>query len=332
MNILVTGGCGFIGSHFIRLLLTETDASVVNLDKLTYAGNPGNLADCVPEVPDSRYTFIRGDICDTDIVEHALSADIDVIVHCAAESHVDRSIISSKEFIDTNIKGTANLLDRAMGKGIKRFVQVSTDEVYGTLASGEPAFRETDRLMPNSPYAASKAGADLVCRSYFKTHGFPLVITRCSNNYGPYQFPEKLIPLMISNAMQDKKLPVYGDGMQVRDWIHVRDHCRALFKVLNRGEPGEIYNIGCSNEQYNIDIVRLVLIELDKPDDLIEFVKDRPGHDRRYSIDSSKIRNTLGWEPEYTFEQGLRETVSWYRENRSWLEDIKTGRYRERGF
>ena len=332
MNILVTGGCGFIGSHFIRLLLTETDASVVNLDKLTYAGNPGNLADCVPEVPDSRYTFIRGDICDTDIVEHALSADIDVIVHCAAESHVDRSIISSKEFIDTNIKGTANLLDRAMGKGIKRFVQVSTDEVYGTLASGEPAFRETDGLMPNSPYAASKAGADLVCRSYFKTHGFPLVITRCSNNYGPYQFPEKLIPLMISNAMQDKKLPVYGDGMQVRDWIHVRDHCRALFKVLNRGEPGEIYNIGCSNEQYNIDIVRLVLIELDKPDDLIEFVKDRPGHDRRYSIDSSKIRNTLGWEPEYTFEQGLRETVSWYRENRSWLEDIKTGRYRERGF
>jgi len=339
MKILVTGGCGFIGSNFIRMLLAETDVSLINLDKLTYAGNPENIADVVPELepsgenilhsPDRKYTFVRGDICNRELVADILSDDVDAIINFAAESHVDRSIMSSDEFVATNIRGVTNLLDCAREKNIQRFIQVSTDEVYGTLQPDDPPFRETNRLQPNSPYSASKAAGDLICRSYFRTHCFPVIITRCSNNYGPYQFPEKLIPLMISNALEDSKLPVYGDGMQIRDWIHVGDHCRALWTVLKKGREGEVYNIGGNNEQYNIDIVRLILKELDKPEDLVEFVKDRPGHDRRYAIDSTKMMSELGWKPETAFENGLRDTVSWYIEHHSWSENIKDSSYRE---
>ncbi len=327
MVLLVTGGCGFIGSNFIRYYHeTHPDHSIVNLDKLTYAGNPANLSD-LESLP--FYHFIQGDICDRAAVDALLEAQpVDAIVNFAAETHVDRSITGPAAFIQTNAAGTAVLLDAARERGVGRFIQVSTDEVYGSLGE-EGAFTETTPLHPNSPYAASKAAADLLVQAYHHTYGLPALITRCSNNYGPYQFPEKLIPLMIANALAGKPLPVYGDGLNVRDWLHVRDHCAALDAVLQRGRPGEVYNIGGGSELRNIDLVKRLLAELRKPESLISFVKDRPGHDRRYAIDASKISRELGWKPEVAFDEGIGATVEWYLANESWRRSVETGAYRE---
>jgi len=327
MNILITGGAGFIGSNFIHFVLQKRpEVRVVNVDKLTYAGNLENL-EGIQNHP--NYSFEKTDICDHQAIERVVEEHaIEAIVNFAAESHVDRSIMGSAEFIRTNVSGTQVLLDVARKSGITRFLQISTDEVYGSL--GESGlFTEQTPLHPNSPYSASKAAADLLALAYHHTFSLPVVITRCSNNYGPYQFPEKLIPLMIANALNDKSLPVYGDGKNVRDWLHVQDHCSAIDSVLREGEIGQVYNVGGNNEWANIDIVKLVLKLLGKPESLITFVQDRPGHDRRYAIDSSKIRRELKWEPEYTFERGIRETVEWYREHRSWWENIMSGEYQE---
>jgi dTDP-glucose 4,6-dehydratase len=326
MNILVTGGCGFIGSNFVRYMLdTHPDYIIVNLDKLTYAGNLENL-EGIDELP--NYRFIKGDICDRETVLSAIDEhSIEVIVNFAAESHVDRSILGPAVFIQTNISGTGVLLDVAKERKVSRFLQVSTDEVYGSLGS-TGKFTEQTPLHPNSPYAASKASADLLAFSYFHTFGTPILITRCSNNYGPYQFPEKLLPLMIANAIDGKKLPVYGDGLNVRDWLYVIDHCRAIDIVLHKGSVGEVYNIGGNNEWENIDIVKLLLKKLDKPESLISFVKDRQGHDRRYAIDASKISRELGWEPSVTFETGLGETVRWYLDHERWWRRIISGEYK----
>lgn len=327
VRLLVTGGCGFIGSNFIRLLLAgDRDFSVVNFDKLTYAGNPENLA----TVADSdRYEFRQGDISDRNRVEEVLKEfSIDSIVNFAAESHVDRSILDSAPFIHTNISGTQVLIDSAREMGVDRFVQVSTDEVYGSLGeTGE--FTEDTPLAPNSPYAASKAAADLLVRAAVHTHGFPGLITRCSNNYGPFQFPEKLIPLFISNALQHQPLPVYGDGKNVRDWIHVDDHCRGIVSVLQSGEPGDVYNFGGRSELSNIGLTRRLLELLDRPETLIRFVPDRPGHDKRYAIDCSRAEKVLGWKPKVSFDDGLKSTVEWYLENSDWVERIRSGAYRE---
>ncbi|MEC7556761.1 MAG: dTDP-glucose 4,6-dehydratase [Planctomycetota bacterium] len=327
VRLLVTGGCGFIGSNFIRLLLAgDRDVSVVNFDKLTYAGNPENLA----TVADSdRYEFRQGDISDRNRVEEVLKEfSIDSIVNFAAESHVDRSILDSAPFIHTNISGTQVLIDSAREMGVDRFVQVSTDEVYGSLGeTGE--FTEDTPLAPNSPYAASKAAADLLVRAAVHTHGFPGLITRCSNNYGPFQFPEKLIPLFISNALQHQPLPVYGDGKNVRDWIHVDDHCRGIVSVLQSGEPGDVYNFGGRSELSNIGLTRRLLELLDRPETLIRFVPDRPGHDKRYAIDCSRAEKVLGWKPKVSFDDGLKSTVEWYLENSDWVERIRSGAYRE---
>lgn len=307
-KILVTGGCGFIGSNFVRHILESYPGyQVLNLDALTYAGNKENLHDIES---DARYKFIKGDITNLEEVQPAMNG-IDYVVHFAAESHVDRSIDDASIFVKTNILGTYNLLECAMRNGVKKFIHISTDEVYGSLPE-KGFFTEDSPLAPNSPYSASKAGSDMLVRSYFETFKFPAIITRCSNNYGPYQFTEKLIPLMISNALAGKKLPVYGDGLNVRDWIYVNDHCRAIDVVLHKGIAGEVYNIGGNNEWYNIDIVKLILKDLGKPESLIQFVKDRLGHDRRYAIDSSKIQKELGWEPETSFEEGIRSTIDWY--------------------
>lgn len=324
MRILVTGGCGFIGSNFIRYMLQQhpTD-QVINLDKLTYAGNLENLSD-MENLP--RYRFIRGDICDRPLVDEILSSDIDCIVNFAAESHVDRSIQDSGVFIKTNIMGTHVLLEAARSCKVERFVQVSTDEVYGSLGA-DGYFTEKSPLAPNSPYAASKTAADLLVRASCRTYKFPGIITRCSNNYGPYQFPEKLIPLMITNAMEGRELPVYGDGLNVRDWIHVADHCFAIDRVIQEGTHGEIYNIGGNSERTNIEIVREILRLMGKPEDMIRFVKDRLGHDRRYAIDSSKIRRELRWSSQISFEEGLADTVRWYMEHTDWWRKIKTGEY-----
>jgi dTDP-glucose 4,6-dehydratase len=325
VKVLVTGGAGFIGSNFVRYLIREqADWEVVNLDSLTYAGNLENLKDVEGE---SRYRFVRGDVSDRAWVDE-VGAPFDAIVHFAAESHVDRSIIDASAFISTNIAGTQNLLDWARAGAAKRFVQVSTDEVYGSLGP-VGTFTEQTALAPNSPYSASKTAADLLCRAAFHTHGQDVVITRCSNNYGPHQFPEKLIPLIIANALEGKELPVYGDGGNVRDWIHVVDHCEAVFAVLAKGRSGEVYNIGASNEWTNLDIVKTILSIVDRPESLIRFVKDRPGHDRRYAIDSSKIQNDLGWTPRTSFEKGLRSTTDWYLANREWLERVRSGAYLE---
>src|SRR5579863_207051 len=324
MKILVTGGAGFIGSNFIRYYLGEhRDAEIVNFDKLTYAGNLQNLAD-VDSQP--NYRFVRGDICDAEAVEGALDEGTDAIVHFAAESHVDRSIAGAREFIRTNVEGTWVMLETARKRKIPRFLHVSTDEVYGSMGPNETA-TEKSALAPNSPYAASKAASDLLVRSYVQTHKFPAVITRCTNNYGPYQFPEKLIPLMISNAIEGKKLPVYGDGLNERDWIFVEDHCRALDAVLEKGRIGEIYNIGSGHPVPNIGIVRSLLKLLGKPDGLIEFVQDRPGHDRRYALDDSKIRRELGWAPAVDLDSGLKHTVEWYQSHMDWVQEAKSGEY-----
>jgi dTDP-glucose 4,6-dehydratase len=322
-TILVTGGCGFIGTNFVRHMLERYDYSVINFDKLTYAGNLENLEDIAG---DGRYTFVRGDIASPADVEGVFERPIDIIVNFAAESHVDRSIMDPDAFIRTNINGTFNLLELARRKGVGRFVQISTDEVYGSLGDSG-AFREDTPLSPNSPYSASKTAADILAMAYFKTYGMPVVITRCSNNYGPYQFPEKLIPLMITNALADKELPVYGDGLNVRDWIHVKDHCAAIDLVVHKGEEGNVYNIGASNERTNIEIVDLVLDILGKPRSLIRYVKDRPGHDRRYAIDSGKITERLGYRPSVDFSEGMRGTVDWYVKKKEWWERIRTGAY-----
>jgi dTDP-glucose 4,6-dehydratase len=325
-RILVTGGCGFIGSNFIRLeLATDPGLSIVNLDKLTYAGNPENLADLANE---PRYRFVHGDIGEKSLVDSLLNGGaVDAVVNFAAESHVDRSILDSTPFIQTNIVGTQNLLDCCRQNNIARYVQVSTDEVYGTLGD-DGKFTEETPLAPNSPYSASKAAADLLVRAYCHTFHFPAVITRCSNNYGPYQFPEKLIPLFISNALQDLPLPVYGTGLNVRDWIHVSDHCRGIGAALRQGKVGEVYNFGGNSELTNLELTYSLLEALGKPRTLIKYVTDRPGHDHRYAIDASKAKRELGWEPQTVFRDGLRQTIDWYLANADWIAHIKSGDYR----
>lgn len=327
MNILVTGGAGFIGSNHVRLLLDHTDDRVTNLDLLTYAGNLENLAGFEDH---PNYRFVRGDVRDGELVAKILHQEsIDAVVHFAAESHVDRSLDAPGVFLDTNTRGTQVLLQAAHEYKLDRLVMVSTDEVYGSLESDTPGFTEETPLAPNSPYAASKAAADLLCRAYHHTFDLDVCITRCSNNYGPYQFPEKLIPLMLANALEDKPLPVYGDGLNIRDWLHVDDHCRAIDLVMRGGQAGQVYNVGGRNEWTNIDLVKLLLEKLQKPESLISFVQDRPGHDRRYAIVADKIRGELGWEPQYDFATGLQQTVQWYLENRSWWQKIRSGAYRD---
>jgi dTDP-glucose 4,6-dehydratase len=322
-TLLVTGGCGFIGSNFVRHILgADPGVSVVNLDALTYAGNLGNLADLAD---DPRCRFVRGDITDAPAVRAAMRG-VQGVIHFAAESHVDRSIQDSGPFVRTNVLGTQVLLDAARAEQVERFVHVSTDEVYGTLGP-TGAFTEETPLAPNSPYAASKAGSDLLVRSFVHTFGLPALITRCSNNYGPYQFPEKLLPLFITNLMRDEPVPVYGDGQQVRDWIHVRDHCAAIERVWRSGRPGEVYNIGGRSERANLDLTYLLLDLLGKPRTLIRHVTDRPGHDRRYAIDCSKIERELGWRPQIRLEDGLRETIRWYQENPDWVAQVRSGEY-----
>jgi dTDP-glucose 4,6-dehydratase len=322
--VMVTGGCGFIGSNFIRYLL-ETDPAVriVNFDALTYAGNLANLADVET---DPRYQFVRGDITDRDAIREVVGGGIGVVVNFAAESHVDRSIHDSGPFIRTNVLGTQVLMDAAREFGVPRFLQVSTDEVYGSLGS-EGSFTEHTPLAPNSPYAASKAAADLLVRSYVHTFALPAVVTRCSNNYGPYQFPEKLLPLFITRLLADAAVPVYGDGLNVRDWIHVRDHCTAIDAVWRHGRVGEVYNIGARCERTNLEMTHVVLEILGKPRSLLQFVKDRPGHDRRYAMDPTRIERELGWRPHIALEQGLRDTIRWYQEHPEWVANIRTGDY-----
>ena len=324
-KVLVTGGAGFIGSNFLKYMVEKyPDYHFINLDGLTYCGNLENLRDIEYR---ENYSFVKGDIRDLELVDKIVS-DCDYVINFAAESHVDRSIEDPEIFIKSNVLGTQVLLDASKKHNIKKYLQISTDEVYGSLPE-EGYFRETTPLQPNSPYSASKAGADLMVRAYHNTFDLPVNITRCSNNYGPYQFPEKLIPLMISNALEDKPLPVYGDGLNIRDWLHVYDHCTAIDLVLHKGKIGEVYNIGGNNEKTNIDIVKLILKELDKSESLIQFVKDRLGHDRRYAIDSTKIQKELNWKPKYTFEVGIVETINWYLDNQDWISSVKTGQYQE---
>ncbi len=326
-RILVTGCCGFIGSNFVRYALeTDTEVAITNLDALTYAGNPDNLADIATH---PRYQFVRGDIADRPMVlELVAQGKFDAIINFAAESHVDRSIDDATPFLRTNVIGTQCLLDAARAAGVRRFLQVSTDEVYGTLAPDDPEFCETTALAPNSPYAASKAGADLLVRAAHHTFGFDTIITRCSNNYGPYQFPEKLIPLFITNAMADVQVPVYGDGRQVRDWIHVLDHCRGIDAALRHGRSGEVYNLGGRSERYNIDVTRAILSACRKTDSLIRYVTDRLGHDRRYAINCDKAESELNWRPTIAFEKGLAETVDWYKAHTTWIDRVRSGAYR----
>ena len=328
MTILVTGGAGFIGSNFIHYMMEKyPDYKIVCIDKLTYAGNLRNLETVLDK---KNFRFIKGDICDRELVYRICEEEKpDVVINFAAESHVDRSIESPDIFLKTNILGTQVLLDASRKYNVKRFHQVSTDEVYGDLPldRSDLKFTESSPLRPSSPYSASKASADLLVLAYHRTYGVPVTISRCSNNYGPYQFPEKLIPLMIINALNDRPLPVYGDGRNVRDWIHVKDHCEAIDIIIHRGKEGEIYNIGGENERANIDVVRMILRELGKPESLIRFVKDRPGHDRRYALDISRMKKEFGWSPKISFEEGLKSTIKWYLENRSWWEEIINGEY-----
>ena len=325
MNILVTGGAGFIGSNFVRHMVeTYPSYGIVNYDLLTYAGNLENLKDIESH---ENYTFVKGDINNRELVDHLVKYhNIDVIVNFAAESHVDRSITEPDIFIKSNVLGTQALLDVAKANNLKKYVQVSTDEVYGSL--GETGyFTEETPLDPNSPYSASKAGADMLVSAYHETFGMNVNITRCSNNYGPYHFPEKLIPLMVTNALEGKELPIYGDGKNVRDWLHVKDHCAAIDLVIHKGEPGEIYNVGGHNERTNNEIVHLIVEKLNAPKELIKFVEDRLGHDRRYAIDPTKLATELGWKPKYTFDTGIVETIQWYLDNQDWWKNIKSGDY-----
>lgn len=325
MNLLVTGGAGFIGSNFVRYMLNKyPEYKIVNYDLLTYAGNLENLKD-IQEHP--RYVFVKGDIRNDQLVDYIVkSHHIDVIVNFAAESHVDRSISDPNVFVKTNVLGTQVLLDVARANNIQKYVQISTDEVYGSLGD-TGYFTEETPLAPNSPYSASKASADLLVRAYHETYGLDVNITRCSNNYGPYHFPEKLIPLMITNALEGKELPIYGDGQNIRDWLHVKDHCAAIDLVIHKGKRGEVYNIGGHNERTNNEIVHLIVEKLGVSKSLIKYVADRPGHDRRYAIDSTKIMTELGWKPQYTFERGIEETIQWYINNSDWWKRIKSGEY-----
>lgn len=323
MKILVTGGAGFIGSNFIRHILTQRpDAVIVNYDKLTYAGNLANLR-AIDRDP--RYSFLRGDICDATAVEPAMRG-CDVVVHFAAESHVDRSIYEPAAAIETNVRGTFTLLQVARKLAVSRFLHISTDEVYGDLPPGVFA-NEDSPVIPSSPYSASKAGSDLLVRSYVRTYNFPALITRSSNNYGPYQFPEKFLPLLITNALDDKPLPIYGDGKQQRDWLHVEDNCRGILAVLERGQIGEVYNIGGLDVVENLEMARRLLSVVGKPETLLTYVKDRPGHDRRYALDCSKIERHLGWKPSISLDRGLQQTIAWYRENPDWIAQIRAGEY-----
>ena len=324
-RILVTGGAGFIGSNFIRYMVNKySEYEIINLDDLTYCGNLENLKDIENK---DNYSFVKGNICDKAVVDELVEKS-DYVINFAAERHVDRRISDPEIFIKSNVLGTQVLLNAAKQYGVEKYIQISTDEVYGSLGK-TGYFKETTPLQPNSPYSASKASGDLITRSYGETFGLPINITRCSNNYGPFQFPEKLIPLMISNALEDKKLPVYGDGKNVRDWLHVYDHCQAIDLVLHDGKLGEVYNIGGNNEKQNIEIVKLILSQLDKDESLIEFVTDRLGHDRRYAIDSNKIQNDLGWSPKYSFDVGIEQTIQWYLDNQNWTNQIKSGEYKE---
>ncbi len=339
LNILVTGGCGFIGANFIRLLLdlADFDGRIINIDKLTYAGNPENLAG-IEDVYQGRYIFVRADICDSDVISGVFSKyNIDAVCNFAAESHVDRSIVDPDAFIKTNIEGTFQLLEaaRANQEQLVLFHHVSTDEVYGSLGK-KGYFTEETAYKPNSPYSASKAASDHLVRAYFKTYGLPVTISNCSNNYGPYQFPEKLIPLMILNALEGKPLPVYAKGQNIRDWLYVADHCKAVWKIMQNGKRGETYNIGGRCERANLDTVKLICDLLDEMlpandgrprSELITFVKDRPGHDFRYAIDCAKLETELGWAPEETFESGIRKTIQWYLDNKDWVERVKSGEY-----
>lgn len=330
-TLLVTGAAGFIGSNFVRMLLGRGEpVRIVALDKLTYAGNMANLQDLLEAHPD-RLSFVRADICDAQAVgkvfaEHKIAR----VVHFAAESHVDRSIMGSGPFVQTNVVGTQVLLDAARAHEVERYLQVSTDEVYGTLEEDRPEVKFTEQtpLAPNSPYSASKAAGDCLVRSYFHTFGMPVLTTRCSNNYGPYHFPEKLIPLFVTNLMEGKKVPLYGDGLNVRDWLYVEDHCEAIWVVLNKGRVGEVYNIGGNNELTNRQITETILREMGRPwEEFVQYVKDRPGHDRRYAIDASKIKRELGWEPRFRFESAIKTTIAWYREHEDWWRAIKSGAY-----
>lgn len=317
MNILITGGLGFIGSNFIRYIIEKYhDYKIFSLDKMTYAGNLDNLKDIEDR---KNYNFIKGDICDQEIVCRLMNK-MDYVIHFAAESHVDRSIENGSDFVKTNVLGTFILLDNALRYNIKRFIHISTDEVYGSIIKG--SFKETDVLTPSSPYSSTKASSDLLVQSYYITHKLPIIITRCANNFGPYQFPEKLIPLFITNLLEDKKVPLYGTGKNIRDWIYVLDHCKAIDFILHNSDVGEIYNIGCGNERTNIEITKTILDKLDKDESMIKYVKDRPGHDLRYSIDSSKLLR-LGWKPEYSFDEAIENTVKWYIENKWWWRKLK---------
>lgn len=319
MKLLVTGGAGFIGSHFVRYMIQKyPQYRIYNLDALTYAGNKSNIIDLENDV---NHRFIHGNICDSSLIHDLMKEGIEAVIHFAAESHVDRSIQSTRSFIQTNIQGAYTLLETVKQYSIQKFIQISTDEVYGSLGK-EDFFTETSPLSPNNPYAASKASADLLILSYYKTYGLPMNITRCSNNYGPFQYPEKLIPLMMIHAMENKSLPLYGDGLYIRDWLHVVDHCAAIDLVLHKGKIGEVYNIGGNNEWTNLELVKEILHLLDKPESLIQFVHDRPGHDRRYATDSAKLQRELGWFPVHPFKEGLAETVEWYRQNQEWWQGI----------
>jgi len=317
LKLLITGGCGFIGSNFIRNMLEKyPDYQITNLDKLTYAGNPDNLKDIES---DPNYIFVKGDICDTDVVSKVMQ-DVDQVIHFAAESHVDRSIEDGAVFVRTNVLGTNTLLQGALDNDVERFIHVSTDEVYGSIKEG--SFSEMDDLKPSSPYSSSKAGSDLLAMSYYTTYDLPVTITRCTNNFGPYQYPEKLIPLFITNLMNNRKVPVYGSGMNVRDWIHVDDHCSGIDFVLNNGNTGEVYNIGGGSELTNLDITHRILAALDKEESMIEYVEDRKGHDFRYSLDCNKLKK-MGWKPKYDFDTALYSTIQWYVENLWWWEKLK---------
>lgn len=322
MTFLITGGCGFMGSNFIRCLLNNyPDVQVINLDALTYSGNPENLADVEN---DSRYRFVKGGIEDEDVVQTIFSEGVDYVINYAAETHVDRSILDPKAFVVTDVIGTYTLLEAARTHGIKRFIQISTDEVFGSIQDGK--FTEKSPFEPNSPYAASKAGADLLCRAYVKTYGLPVIVTHSCNFYGPYQYPEKVIPLFITNLFEGKKIPLYGDGKNVREWIFTEDHCRAIDTIVQKGVDGEVYNIGTGDEIANVDLTHKILTLTGASDDMVEPVADRLGHDRRYAIDASKLR-TLGWSPQKSFDEGLMETVQWYKDNESWWRTLKSGEH-----